>query len=367
MKTPTDISNMEIAQIHLYEPDLFAFDRHVRNQYALYKSELIDPDLWMPTLKSWVNFCYGVLVVYSQIQLSPLYRRLGVRTDSAKKLIVGCLNDVEIPRWLLDICREVTRPMVKDVHVYIPWIVARRGGSTPGYEQYGIGATQAANVVAWLKALKLPCIDFRKLGEEGILSTLLSVRDGKYIFVTPEIATWRKQAWYMLLHLRNAAPIPNSILPRPNRVWVPERVRSIDEPQTMVNEIDIPAQLPIPVGEVPAVALAILNGGEYRPAHGQARLVFFVSDDRPAAYHAWLARARTAGTTLPPPERYQDNVRLMLSSMSRFSTDDMHSKTPPQSPVRVDVLKSTRKRKAKKKTVDKTVEFSPTNVEASDL
>jgi hypothetical protein len=251
-------------------------------------------------------------------------------TESPSKLLNLVFGDVEVPRYLVDICREVCRPMVSGRHVYIPWIWPLVGGSTPGLKSLGLGVAQSIQVMNFLRAI--PDLDSRRVVDEGILSSPLSVRDGEFHFVDPAISTWRRKAWYNLCHFINGAIEPENNNPYElGEPWVPTRSSFRDEPEwNVVPFWTLSPGVDIRVEDIQFVAFAILAGVPYRSL-GVSRHWLFIGVDRQRLYNDWFTKEHCAGSCLPPPDLRRVELQFDVGESQRFPTDDTHSKTPPQS------------------------------------
>jgi len=131
------MSHIEVAvpsTILGFKPDLTEFNRQCRYYYniAIATAEFT---VWQSfcTSNEFVDYCNLVLRFYAHLTLYPLYNAGNLKTESPSKL--KNLAELSVPKFILDMCREICRPMYTDQSVdlvaYFP-LIHRGIGLVPG-------------------------------------------------------------------------------------------------------------------------------------------------------------------------------------------------------------------------------------------
>lgn len=357
--TPFEISIVDSLTIRTYLPDLFAFNVHVSNFYWHIIQDAETTDISVPTLQTFKNFALGVLQGYTHIQLRHIYLRCGQRTDSVSKIKNLVFGEIDAPRFLIELCREICRPIVTGNTVYVPVPIPEHKSSSDKLPWMGMGAAQAKAIYGMLR--HLPFFkdekNWKVIQEEGVLSALMTVADGEYSFVDQATATWRKEAWYNLMHFRNGTIVPAKdpavIAGIP---WTPHRRQPTDDP-IYQDDVAVPVQFEygndLSNNELVKLYQAILRNQDFERPDGTFRVWLYFDNKRENTYNEWFRDQKSLGGQLPRIERRLARIRVMLAYINReprnprFPSEENPSRTPPHSTVRSDALP--RKPKAKKR------------------
>lgn len=316
----------------------------------------IDPNHKFVSLEAFQAFCRSFLILYSHITLNQYYQVAKYPTESPNKLIKTCLHACEIPRWLIDICREICRPMVSGSTVYVPYIQEELSYS---FEHHYSAIIPVGYVYSITNTLRTFCnehnleLSSRAIIVESLLSAPLSVADGEYCFIDPVTATWRKSAWYYLQHCRNcyAAPARRSNLYSPKAVMYnpfQEVITCNHQTPVFNDEIKVPEMQHKDNLNATSVLHALMTNTNYR--EGKLELVVFHwMPERNTTYNSWFVNDLSSNHGLPNCERVNRKITRMMQVCKRFPSEEMRSKTPPQNTVRAQSLKGRRGRKRKPK------------------
>jgi hypothetical protein len=210
-KSPRGLQGIEEKVIIRYVPDLTAFEQHVENHYASTLDLIQDRDEVIVDFDSYKRYCFGVLRTYVSVQLRPLYLESDTNTERSWYLKSQTLGeDLFVECWLLDVCREICRPMIARNRVLIPVIPpATKGDVGDAPERVsglGLGVTQSVAVRALLRdgVFRVEESLFeRELWEEGVASAPLTMRIDNRQFVPSRASAERRNWWYQLGHFFN--------------------------------------------------------------------------------------------------------------------------------------------------------------------
>lgn len=344
--------------IRFYTPDLFAFESHCSNWYCTLCSEITNGQTNVLNLDSFILYCRGALRVMMHCVNHHIYRRGGAETESIGKLTNLTFGTSEVPRWLLDICREYARPMAKGMTLYVPYINKENcltKGTAPNLPGFGIGVSQSYQCGIILSKVMKDVGEggTRQMIEEDVTISPLCISDGIYTFVEADTASFRKSAYYYIQSFRNGCDAPELTMrgpvANPAAVdWNPEREVAGNIPIALVDNVPVPAMIPPPGGfNAMQVYQAILDNVDVLsndPANPRPRVFLWYrmdaagNDGRPVQYNAWFTRVNQPPPSLPPPDTRAVQVRAMTTVTSRFPSEEMRSKTPPQNSVRQDKL-----------------------------
>jgi hypothetical protein len=348
------VSNASYYTIRTYTPYLGTFNVLIDNRYVAMLRCIPQDVTRMVTLDTWRSFCHGILRSMMHIINHPLYRMAGYTTDNPSKVIHSITENCEIDTWLIDVCREVARPMARDRILYVPYLPKPYAlARDRACYMYGLDLEQTVRVTGALKALKeiffagmsWTC---RSLMKEDVTIAALAVTDGEFLFADPEMATWRFQASRLLSHFINGCLIPTTDRPQPPQVfepWIATMVSLSDiDPEAVLETNFVPTPpmyQPQPERAMDAYHAAISTQNFITPEG--ARILVYYTIDRAVTYNAWLDRAESRSTSIPPIVYKRSLVRDLLHAESRFPTEDKHSKTPvkndPQGTVNSKVPK----------------------------
>jgi len=266
-----------------------------------------------------------------------------LETDSFKKLLANSFAGAQVPKYLIDLCREVARPMYTRNKIFVPYIDAdadRHGqGTFPGI---GIGPAQVKVVSTILKNIKDKLhynLPMRTLIQEDVTVAPFCSSDGKFNFVEPHISTQRKSSWNCLRHLRNGFQRPLGNLksyrfPNDNAVWdvVLTTVSESHVPDLRDSIVQPDAYLP-PDGITNALLLIAASQGIFidcDPAAATHDWRFFMYYDKTRLdkYSDWFSGKFGTVSLLPPPHGIDTDIRFMTRYTERFPNFETRSSTP---------------------------------------
>lgn len=345
-------------RLSFFTPNLTAFEKHIRNRYVTMVLRCVHSEVRFVSWKTWQNFCRSVLRVMMHVINNQLYLLGGYPTDSVTKIIRLTIGENPVDRWLIDICRELSRPMAKDRTLYVPFMPCTDDmpiSANPKTAIYGMSIEQSQTVtVTFTRYVASQGIEelvsTREIVQEDVMISPLAVTDGEFMFVDNEVATWRKQISYQLVHFHNGCVVPNKdSKPPKGEAWLSrtlDREELENQADFTLNLIDrfIPDEAyVVPTGREMDALLAVANG-EVFTTGGTHRLLVYWTVNRAEKYNDWLLSAKVNPSTLPPIDIRRKVVPDLLQVSKRFTSLESHSKTPnpadPQSTVRSDVYKA---------------------------
>lgn len=357
----------------LYEPDLTGFNHLVNNVWTRVL-HVVEHDDIIVDRHSFNSFCRRFLVMSFHMMLNREYQRIGVPTESFGKLMasVNPTRGVEVPRILLDICREIARPMEFNGTIFVPWLNADFTDGQAPCAGIGIPAPAFERFGAYFAKSKL---ETRNLIEEHILPSPLGVFDGAYGALSDDLAIWRREALDILRPLHNGCKVygqngartifNRASVPDENdqiNVWNPRLVtrnllieRNIDEvEQLTVDTWATPEPIEINaffndlgiMDDAAVLRYSMLFTRGERIIDG--RFWFFIAPtvaERMDVLNDWFSYLRGGLPSLPPIRRYRKIVLNGLLMSHRFPTDVRHSTTPPTGRAGQQTVKRPRKKK----------------------
>jgi len=352
-------------KIMFYEPDLKLFNMHVFNHYIELTQHCLRDDLLFISPDTWKNYCEGVLRVMLHTLNNKLYKLGGGRTDSVLKILRNTLGDSKVPRWLIDLCREVARPMAQGCNIFVPYMSVNPHlvGSDDRMYWLGIGIAQATSVSTIMCLIDKELgweeiFECRQVVEEDVVIAPLCVNDGATMFIDPCTATWRREAFYYLRSFVNGCNVPDMELGSSSQnAWCVERGSFATNAYwfnlNLVDSTEPPDAKQVSVGNEIDVLRAIQLGSYYVPPGTSMRpqLWLFYMNERNVIYNDWFLRGSCPNATLPNLLQINTVVRRLMAIQARFPSEDKYSKSPlrrdPQHTVRTDHISSVRKRKAR--------------------
>jgi len=120
-----------------FNPDLELFEYHIHLWHVHYVSTLDGANAWtaFPNFADFLIYCKKCLRLYIHLSFSERFGLSGFRSDSPRKLGLSA-GEVFLPEVILDIIREVARPMYTnagiEVQAYLPLDCTDGNGACPG-------------------------------------------------------------------------------------------------------------------------------------------------------------------------------------------------------------------------------------------
>jgi len=340
-------------------PDLTLFDQHCRNRYQTWIAEVPDANDFTLSEDTYMRYAHGILCLVMSLNCANVYKRASpaIKTEGPAKLIRNVIDTHEVDKWLLDICREVSRVQASYNTLFVPCLQ----GSDPGADDHSttqacyyicMDVSQSCIVSGLLRTLWKTIgreVDTRPVIVEDTAIAPLTIFDCPGVFMDRDIALWRSTAFMHLLSFVNGAQCAGSNPFRydPGWVgWIPRR----EQVQVALGRVRDQIATPRPVNVAPIVSLvdiyqAVLNG----TPDSQNSMWLYFDPDRPARYNAWFATPSGGHPGLPPVYTLREVVTANLALQGRFPTDERHSKTPHGSSPQHTVKNPNPRCKAKKK------------------
>jgi hypothetical protein len=379
-----------------YKPWLGSFSHHCENFWTFIAMKPTDTVTTVLTLNSWMHYCHSVLRAYAHLALQLEYKLGSIETDSPGKILAQ-LGEFEVPRWLIDICREICRPISDKSIVYVPivqgsWTRKARSGPLPSI---GIDPSYSAFVALELKKFE---VDMRLLTAERLTVSPYCYAEGEHLLVHPSMATWRKFAFYQLQHFQNGCfsltdselkatrlrralhgvapapvkqPAPLALLPQDTIPLPPSSLAFLVD--RIRARYAAPQLAPVLMATMLGIAQSVIDSEafQYAPAAGlapQGFIILYYASDVMAKYNAWTARRVSTAQGLPPEVSRNIVIERSTTVSDRFPTEEMNSKTPPDSGDRSTMRDEgkSKPRRRKKKTKKKATTPEPEPEMASD-
>lgn len=329
--------------IVLFEPNLQMFSQHLQNRYSQLLSKSVDGRDNFITLDTFIAHAESVLLTELHLVNRPLYARVDAKhkiTDSSSKVLASAIGrETPVDRWLIDICREVARPMARNKTLYVPFIEhGKHRGSRP-LPYFGLTTGASAFICETYRGyFNLIGLDFdsnsRTMCEEDLTVAPLTVSDGAYFFADPEMATWRYKASMSLMTFINGAKTWKQDDPRLS-ITVDDDLPILSPSRIITAEHKyVPSYDNIPWPDALDLKLSTLdqydNVMQGKPVQllNEQRIVLYWTTNRSTTYASWFQTAKTINSSLPPLDEHKELTSACLHLATRYPTEEAHSKTP---------------------------------------
>lgn len=321
----------------------------VRNWYVEQTMD-IDTDTTVPDFADFLAFARRFLAACGHLHLNEEYKSVGVKTESPSKILASFTGtDTVFPRWLLDITREILRPMATQTAIFLPAFACDYDGRSvvPGL---GMSLATTSHITRFVKKLRLSSEDVRPLVAEKLLPAPLMVSDGPYIYANhDDVAGWRYNAFLNTRHLLHGcdgyANASDVHLRKQDRGQDLDIQWITDPAENLLDRWDEPAQIDVSldVANIPANApvqnqlfIDLARNGIVmldHPVLNRNCIIMYYDVDMPTR-NVWIDRMissdKAISTGKPPVESRKISHRYGLEYSRRFPTTQYHSKTPPQ-------------------------------------
>lgn len=372
-----------------YEPNLVCFEYLVKvywYHHLLNTSVRDSPWRSYVTFPDFLEYIKCALITYAHLTHNATYREGNVFTDSESKIKATWHEKFLVPRYMRDTFREICRPMFANEVTFIPLFRLVYAGSSP-LPRLGVKPSKFSAISMHIQQQYSECDPVPIEKEAPLAAPLMFVASRDWILsstIKPEL--WRFEAFKVLRHFRRSSNLFDEWRPTPGDPLIQmtdERasfpLRQTVEPEAPVYHIDVNDPRASPVQ-----GFLSLNRGAIIQRQDAERFLGY--RNRPAGWvppdlmidrrvldYAYsltelqldIASRITTGEqydlrSLPPLYPVLEESHYSFTRMipvSRFPTDDTHSKTPPTSPRAgekpVDAKDKGKKRKTQNKSKPK--------------
>jgi hypothetical protein len=303
---------------------------------------------------------WSALRVYCHILHNQTYVSRNVRTESPAK-IKRSWNDLQIPRYLRDVFREICRPMSVDNVTVVPFFQLDRVGAGPAIG-FGIMPTKFQGVVNALKLVVsgTPWDDWVPLElESPKQAPFFIATDSSIMTFTGVHESWRLEAITTLRHVNRRCQFFDS-WPRPPRAPQVHDERFVA--RSLVRDAFVAEPLPNPRGDGPHGDVYLQDNlvdrrslerhlglrltqapGAVPPlpptvlGRGGLLVMYFTTEVTQQVFDRLLVGVdRFVFPGIPPAFAvtvHYFNVHITTAQQPRFPSREDHSQTPPQSPM----------------------------------
>jgi hypothetical protein len=354
--TVSQVVKIEDVVYRPYTPKLALAEVHLKNHYRHIVSDIVELQRAVIDENSFVNYSLGFIKVYAHVINRDIYNRVGVRSDSLKKFEALVFGTGAFPRFLLDLAREIARPMYFNHTVFYPVftqgdVVAK---SPMGFQ--GITASNSSKfsigVGKLYRAAGYTGPEPRPIAPEDVRLAPLYVHDGDYSYYNEDVASWRKSAQYVLQHVVNGSMVdepPNNLAAAAGEGINVIFAAVSEDADLQVRQFEqAPREelfdLPGDAGGalVQATVLAAIVGSVNAVVNGVQYLWLFWVNDRQNIQNDWLG-AGAVNAHLPRGIEATKTIRILETDYPmRFPTSESHSRSPrsgargPQGTIRQD-------------------------------
>lgn len=347
-----------------YVPDLGMFEQLVSNWYENVITNLPNVTTLVCDKDSWMWYAKSVLFYYSHLSLNDEYKLAGITTDSPGKLRAQ-FGESPVVQWLIDVCREICRPMIHSGAIFIPIIPVHAECATSGpLPNLGVCSSDTAFVNRTLYGV-LEITSVRDLVGEKLLIAPLSVADGEYTFQHSTTSSWRKEAFDLLRHFVNGCSIGASNLKtKPKAVRAKSFARDVVKVYGFnpVLKVSAPTLDPKFVDDTEKwkFLTSVMKMEPFTFDDKSVSLWLYYEDKRTTEYNAWIARAAKRTSALPPEMERKEMLDKVYDAVLRFPSENMRSKTPTKDPQKttktVPLGAAERRRQQRKRRKEKKAE-----------
>jgi len=272
-------------------------------------------------------------------------------TDSPNKILAHGFQETRVPRYFIDMAREICRPMMahNTDTCLLPYIDA----SLEDYCDHtsplilGINPNIAFKFDRIFDEIENQYdIDLQRRPlsqEEPIYTAGLSVSDGEYFFTAREVRLWRMDCQYLLRSLVNGCRIAKGLLKEYPHSETPIETRTkfdlvcakasdINADLSLITDT-APAPEAVTVSEetsTAALLAAIVDCEPIFDEHGVGRYWFYYNSQRDTRYNDWLLRYTAPSSHMPMIRLAEKITRRFLEFSLRFpsATYGIKSSTP---------------------------------------
>jgi len=339
--TPDLLGNYRVVS---YIPDLTGFRRLVKNWYTLaviYKMTAVDFGLTEASLQA---FAERFLATYAHICLNEEYKLFSIQTDSTKKLLASIqIEGGAYPRWLIDVCREICRPMAYGSSIFIPVFGLDFDGDNVAFPGTGLSPQWST---IWSRLFPESDSVRPVVGERLVVAPFVGfLREGVLCASHSDLATFRREAMLTLQTCRQGCVgFRDGTSPPVRKNGRGQCITPVhDFLPNIIGQYDVVENLAIndvfTLDALPAVILNRING-EFIEGNrniniapqGQpedVRLLFYPRTN--AQITVWVRDAilqRRPAIGLPSPVEIVAQYPRMTHYSMRFPGDTYHSRTP---------------------------------------
>jgi hypothetical protein len=178
-----------------YTPDLRCFDFLLDTWYS--SNVRCHEVQWKraPQFDQFKQHCYSALRQYMHLCHRDYYNANQYATDSRGK--IGAIR-LEVPRFVRDMLREVTRPMLLHGVILVPYLALSKRGIDPA-PGLGIKAANYLMLPAYLRQ-HFPECDLVTIEAEQPLIVPVSMDTSECVMHSPGVPDWRQRAFEGLRH-----------------------------------------------------------------------------------------------------------------------------------------------------------------------
>jgi len=338
-----DSATLLECQVRVFAPELRGFELLVRNFWRVHAQNVNDTQYFI-TEDDFTTYCVRLLPALMHLTHNDHYRVLQLPTESPTKILNAWYYETQqLPRWIFDVCREVTRIMVSEDFVFIPYLPLDQKTNYSTLSGVGLTPAHTQAVMTAFKKSITDQNDFRGYVNEKPLPALLTVFTGKGIHFSGLLKQWRVEAMIALRTLRQGTPI----LVTPDINWIRKATNDITgnfdilfrpvdvvpalvDQHPQVAEVDVSIALQANVNQMLIDRDCKLN---IAAQGAKENFVYCIYPNTPAATNAWFERSLEAhkkSPGVPTAQAIEVVHRYMIKYSIRFPDDLYHSKTPPQ-------------------------------------
>jgi len=212
---PHDVIMTAKVKLRMYRPDLTNFFKLCTNKYRAMINDITNSEVFFFDLESWLMYCYGILICTLHLNNRIYYATVDIPNDSSNKLLNLCIgSQTPVPRWLIDICRELSRPVTWGRNVFVPAVANEtkftgptRMCEVPMTTLFGIDIITTLNNHFDAEYTKA-----RPLAPEELHVVQVGLIDGKFMFWDDDARRSRRLVIELLMHFRNGTEQGKTII-----------------------------------------------------------------------------------------------------------------------------------------------------------
>lgn len=278
----------------------------------------------VPSKEAIHAYAQAVLIAFQDLHLDRLYTMYNISHLSPGQLRAHGPYECYVPQYLLDMVREVCRPVYHAGYLWVP--VASVESATDSCvdigKHLGMSKSEILSLSTWLLnhsgPESFPCRTLVK--EFQLLVSPGSVADGKYFFADSFMSKWRLDCVFLLRSFVNGCPQALSSLPLAREVPLYSLDLFVERKEAATTRFRLEEAHPTfqDEGELSAELEVVLYKAILHCEPFKGKYYLYWGSDRLTTYQRWLHQGIAGSSVLPDAMICLNYIALAAKCMERF-------------------------------------------------